>query len=242
MSNIQQFKMREGAFAEMRKKLLVKMTPVFIGFLVFIVLFDKYNPQNKDGNIDPFMIVIMCVVFVVGIYIGLKKLQKIIESYTLTFTGTSIIREQHNTPSIEISYAEITAIVKGQDGSLSVIGNSKLNAIGIFAQIEQRERVEELLAALKPITEATTGQTFLVKYGTILALPMIGAMAGVYLSNNKIIVALCGFSIVCVFVYSFYVRRKSKNIDNQTKKSEWVSILVLLSIVAIVYYKLTTLS
>ena len=77
------------------------------------------------------------------------------------------------------------------------------------------------------------------KYKWILIISMLGLMASVYLSTNKMIVGITGVILIAFLGYSFYEVRRNKNIDEKTKKGMWWLILVLFSIIGTMYFKLT---
>jgi len=68
---------------------------------------------------------------------------------------------------------------------------------------------------------------------------MIGSMAGVYISLNKIIVAISGTVLTILMIWSFYKIQKSKNVEHRVKRLAWWSLIVLISIIYVVILKLT---
>lgn len=64
-------------------------------------------------------------------------------------------------------------------------------------------------------------------------------MSAVYISKNKIIVSVSGTILLLVLGYSFFEIQRSKNIDSKTKKGMWRLILVTVSFIGVMYYKLT---
>ena len=64
-------------------------------------------------------------------------------------------------------------------------------------------------------------------------------MSAVYISKDKIIVGVSGTILLLVLGYSFFEIQRSKNIDSKTKKGMWRLILVTVSFIGVMYYKLT---
>lgn len=73
------------------------------------------------------------------------------ESFQLTITEDAVIREQLYTPTITIPRNRINEIFRTGAGVICIVGDSKLNAIGVPAQIENRDGLEHALAEIKPI-------------------------------------------------------------------------------------------
>ena len=64
-------------------------------------------------------------------------------------------------------------------------------------------------------------------------------MLCVYALNNKIIVGIAGVTLVVLMTWSFIKIRRSKNVDIKTKKSMWWILIVLASVIAVMFFKLT---
>ncbi|MFZ1457463.1 MAG: hypothetical protein WAT46_15575 [Saprospiraceae bacterium] len=64
-------------------------------------------------------------------------------------------------------------------------------------------------------------------------------MSAVYISKDKIIVGVSETILLLVLGYSFFEIQRSKNIDSKTKKGMWRLILVTVSFIGVMYYKLT---
>jgi hypothetical protein len=65
-------------------------------------------------------------------------------------------------------------------------------------------------------------------------------MTVVYVSDNKILVALSGLIVSSVLIRSFMQIRRNKNIDNKTKRSSYYKLLVLVSVVVVTIMKITS--
>ena len=64
-------------------------------------------------------------------------------------------------------------------------------------------------------------------------------MSAVYISKDKIIVGVSETILLLVLGYSFFEIQRSKNIDSKTQKGMWWLILVTVSFIGVMYYKLT---
>ena len=237
---MEQFKIRQGGFKEIRKAMLIRAIPISL-LAVFGGLAISYfntSGQQSDLSVFPFVIPAALGALAFGLYRGVTRQKEIFDSYRLTIDNSSITREQHNTPTITISYADLSEIIKNQNGSFTIKGNSSVNVIGVPSQIDEYERLEKSLAEIRHIS-VKSSEPFLQKFQGLLSILTIGLMAAVYISKDKIIVGVSGTVLLVFFGYSFFEIQRSKNVDSKTKKGTWWLILVTASIVAVMYYKLT---
>ncbi|MEQ1732803.1 MAG: hypothetical protein ABL940_03970 [Bacteroidia bacterium] len=237
---MEQFTIKENGFAELRKPLLIKLTLMLLLIIFGSLAISYFSTNNEQNNINTILFLIPLVLIVLGfsLYRSINKLQETFESYKLTIEDNSVTREQKNTPTITILNSEITEIVKNSNGSLTIKTNSILNHIGVPYQMNDFLRIEKTLSEVKQIS-IMTKKPFLQNFiGLVYVLP-IGLMAAIYLSQNKVIVGICGIVLLIVLGYSFFEMRRSKHIDNTTKKGLWWIFVVIASIIGIMYSKLT---
>ena len=237
---MQQFKIKPGGFEEIRKATLVKTIPIALIAVGIGFAISHFNSNGATSGADTliFVIPIMLGALSVGLYSGIKRQKQIFESYTLTVDTDAITREQYNTPPITIVKSEIMEINKNPNGSFTIKGNSMLNMIGVPAQIDNYETLERSLGEMKPVSDKSK-VSFLQRFRLLLVVLPLGLMAAVYLSGNKLVVGLSGTILLALLGYSFFVIQKSKNVDRRTKRGMWLAILVLLSIIGVMYFKLT---
>ena len=86
---MQQFKIRQNGFKEIRKNILLKSIPIFVILIIFIVVTGTINSRNKaeDINTLPFIIPIILGAAGFGIYRGIKKQAALFASYTLSISN-----------------------------------------------------------------------------------------------------------------------------------------------------------
>lgn len=236
---MQQFKIRQDGFKEIRKAMLIKAIPISLlaAFGGLAISHFNTNGQQSDVNVFPFVIPIVLGALAFGLYRGVNIQKEIFDSYILTLDENGVTREQHNTPTITISKADLSEIIKNSNGSFTIKGNSSVNMIGVPAQIDNYEQLEKSLSEIGQIL-TNNSEPFLQKYRGLLSILTIGLMAAVYISKNKIIVGVSGTVLLIVLGYSFFEVQRSKNVDNKTKKGMWWLILVTASIIGVMYYKL----
>ncbi len=237
---MEQFKIRKDGFKEIRKAMLIKAIPISLlaTFGGLAISHFNTNAQQSDINVFPFVIPLVLGALAFGLYRGVNRQKEIFDSYILTIDDNGITREQHNTPTISISNADLKEIIKNSNGSFTIKGNSTVNVIGVPSQIDDYKKLEKLLSEIRQILSKNS-EPFLQKYRGLLSILTIGLMAAVYISKNKIIVGVCGTVLISALGYSFFEVQRSKNIDSKTKKGMWWLIFVTASIIGVMYFKLT---
>jgi hypothetical protein len=236
---MEQFKLRQDGFKEIRKAMLIKAIPISLLAAFGGLAIGYFNASGQQSNLNtiPFVIVLVIGALAFGLYRGVKRQKEIFDSYVLTIDSNGIKRDQHNTPAITISNADISEIVKNSNGSFTIKGNSMVNVIGVPAQINDYQKLEKLLMEIKIISE-NKNLPILQRFSGLISILTIGLMAAVYISKEKLIVGMCGTTLLIVMGYSFFEVQRSKNVDSKTKKGMWWLILVAASIIATMYYKL----
>jgi len=236
---MQQFKIRQDGFKEIKKQMLIRTTPIILIAMIVGIVIGTVNSKDKatEINVLPFVIPFCAVVVGFGLYRGVHKQKALFESYTLTFTNNLITREQLNTQTISIYFNDIKEIVKNRKGSFTIKGKEVTDMIVVPSQIENYAQLQETLIQLKPITTKSNDH-FLQKYRGILAILTLGLMLCVYTVTNKVIVVLSGTLLIGLMLWSFFEVQRSKNIDNKTKRSMWWVLLVLASVIVIMIMKL----
>lgn len=237
---MEQFKIRQDGFKEIRKAMLIKAIPISLLAAFGGLAISHFNTsgQQSDVNVFPFVIPIVFGALAFGLYPVVNRQKEIFDSYQLTLDNNGITREQHNTPTITISNTDVIEIIKNPNGSFTIKGNSSVSVIGVPSQIDDYEKLEKSLAEIRQISTKSS-EPFLQKFRGLISILTIGLMAAVYISKDKIIVGVSGTVLLVVLGYSFFEVQRSKNVDSKTKKGMWWLILVVASIVGVMYYKLT---
>ncbi|MDB5276257.1 MAG: hypothetical protein JWR61_1212 [Ferruginibacter sp.] len=204
------------------------------------LIISKLNTSHEKNevNIFPYFIPVIAVIIGYQMYTGIKKMKINFESFQLTITDNVITREQNNLNSLSISAIEIKEIVKNNDGTIVVKGLTATDKIFIPAQIEDPTELEILLNLLHPVT-VKTKDSFLRKYGFLLSFVMLALMLGVYAGTNKILIVVCGVVLTGFLGWSIYNVQQNKNLDAKTKRSTWWMVVVLLSVIGVMIFKLS---
>lgn len=234
------FKISQDEFMKVRKKTLMRSIPMLIIAGAVGIAISTTNSKEKDDdvNILPIVIPILVVALGFGIYTGVNRQRAQIESYRLIIDNNIITREQLNTPTISIHFSNINEIVKHKNRGFTIIEKETRDLIIIPAQIEDYLILETTLQQIHPIS-ARKYSSLLDKYQNLAGLTTLGLMFCVYTVNNKLIIALSGSALVILLIWSFIKIRKSKNIDSKIKRNMWWGVLLIISVISVILFKLT---
>lgn len=191
-----------------------------------------------EVSILPFIIPVTIVVMGYATWSGLRKQQKLLESYVLTIDGNVITREQFNTEEVTIYFHEVKEIIRNNKGSIAIRGFDATDIIYIPAYIERPAELEALLSEIKPITGLSNAASTLQKVSPFLSLVNVGLLVTVYMTSNKIVVGAAGALLLGLTMWSYYRVRKSKNIERRTKNRLWLVLLLCFFVLITVILKL----
>ncbi len=200
-----------------------------------------HNNDTRQEQLSFWLIMtpLFIVLLAVGIYWGIQRQKVLFLSYRLTIDEHGIMREQATTPTIRLIREDIQKIYKDTNGSYAVKGNSINETILIPAQVQNPAALEERLARLSPLAPPPN---LPVVTRALWMLPVVTLvlMVVVYVSVNKTVVALSGTLLLGMLSYSLVATQRSKHVDGKTKRSMWLVLLVIASILAVMHAKLST--
>lgn len=234
------FKIRQSAFKEIKKQMLIKLIPINILVMVVSILIFSITTSHKEADIIPLFITIPAMVLFLsfGTFKGIDKQMSNFMSYTLTISNNVLTRESFNTPTISIKFDEVKSIVKNPNGSFIIKGEEKSDIIIIPFQIDNYEQLESELHQIQRIL-VKNKNTFLEKYQGWAGIFTLGLMYCFYTQNNKIVVGLTGSAILAIMIWGFISIRKSKSLDNSIIKRTWFLLVLIASIIGVMILKLT---
>lgn len=235
-----EFQIRENGFAEIKKGLIIKTIPIAIlaAGTGLVISHINSNGKTTDVNVLLFLIPLVVGALAFGLFKGINRQKELFESYKLIVNEYEIVREQNNTQTISIPRNEIKSIIKNPKGILTIVGSSSTDVIGVPSQINNSEKLEQVLSEIKPITYSDK-KPLIEKYKGVLILIVLGLMATVFISTNILLVGITGLILILFLGYSFYEVRRNKNINKRTKNSMWWLLLVLFSVIGNMYFKIT---
>lgn len=235
-----QFTPRPDSFKEIRKKIIVMMLIILSG-IVFIVLVVPVILSDKNSSDDPttwpYVLVLLTGVMGFSVFNALKRQKANFESYVLKITDEALVREAINVPTITLPKTEVREIIKNANGSFTIVGERRINAIGVPPQIDNPEKLEQLLNEIKTVN-VKASRSWLERLLIPISLSGAALMMTTFLASNKIIVFASGLTVVVILVYSMIVIHQSKNIDQRIKRMNFIMIVPLLAVIAAIILKL----
>ena len=232
------YKHTQDGFREIKKRTM-RITVPFVALALLLGFgISYYNAGGGDFTTLPLVVLIGLGAGGFGILKGLNRQRDLFNSYTLTMDESSLQREQLNTATLRISKADVKEIVRCPNGSILIKGREQTDTIIVSANIED---YDNFMAALREWGEVRNHEAKPLQQGLLLSL-IVGGMAliaTVYISTNKYLVLVSGTALLSGLVWSVYQVQTSKNVDRKTKRSLWWTVLVMLSVLGIMYAKLT---
>jgi len=232
-----QYKNAPVGFATVKKRILTRSIPlVLISALVGLSI--TFFSEKNGPDLLTWLIIILFIAAVMSYAVikSIKAQKEAYNSYSLTLGNNFLSRQQNNLTAITLFFNEITQITENKFGDLVVKGQKSDHLIVISAFIEDHAEIKSILQALQPITQSSTKNIF-QKYPLVAAVLPLGCMAAVYLINNKIVVSICGLILIAFMLWSFLKVRSSTQIPDNVKSKAWITLLVIASVAAIIYYK-----
>jgi len=236
---MQQFRIREGGFKEIRKATLLRAIPVLFASLLGTAAINILNSPDKETEISiwlklaPWLLVLMTIIMTIAI----KRLKMSYDSYTLTMSDDVITRQQLNMTTITIQLADIKEIIKERKGTFVIKGKNTTEKILVPVQIDQYDKLEVLLNDLLPVT-AEVSTSLLKKYQLIISFITMGLMFVMYVASNKLLVLVTGVSTVAILSWGLYEILRNKDTYYTTKSGIWRIVMALLYIIGAMIFKL----
>ena len=237
---MRQFKNKKEGYKTLRNTLLVLSVPSVLmacGFVYIIPTTGSVANQASNVNVFPYTMLLIIGIIAFSLFRSYKRQKVLFDSYTLTIDNESITREQYNTPTIRFSITDIRKITKTVKGAFVIQNTKTADYIVISADIEDKPELEMLLEKICEFT--LNSPRPILRYLMIpLAIVMFVMMAILFASDNKILVGISGPLLTAFLVWSFIGILRNKNMDKKTKRSSYLVIIVILSVIGTTIAKL----
>jgi hypothetical protein len=224
-----EFRIRPNGFNEIKKRLIVTMSALF-GAVIFLIVLLPALLSDEPSRFDtlPYLLPLFLGVFAFSVVNGIKKQRLVFESFRLRVDDEKIVRESLHTPTLTIYRKDVKTITKSSNGSFTIQGNSKLNAIGVPAQIENVHLLETTLNQIIPVTVRTT-KTFSERMFGPIALSGAGLMAVPIVSSNQTVVGISQVLVVLLLTVCLILIQQSRNVDRRTQRLSWVALIPIVA-------------
>jgi hypothetical protein len=234
-----QYKNSPERYPLFRLQIIVRMTILMLIITIgsFCI---SYFSGEKDSTSLYISLILMFFVLVAFSYIIVKtiKQQKIIyDSFNLTVGLDYLSRTQSNLPAITLFFNDIDKISENRLGYLKVDGKQKGQFIIISPYLEDKDKLKNELQSIKPFSDQRVENVFTTS-PFLLPLITIGSMAAIYISSNKVIVAIGGAILIPLLAWSFFKIGSMPKSANPLAKNRFLLVIVFISIIATIYYKL----
>jgi hypothetical protein len=234
-----QFKIGPEGLKAVQKTLFIKALPQMAVAIVGGILIGYFNTSNAKGNGSSYLVILPLILIgaTVFVWYTINQQIRLLGTYKLIVTETSIVREQSNLPKATIPIEDITNIIKDEERGIVIRGKAEGELILANKYLDDYDQLESLLSAIKPVVVLESKSLFLKYYG-FLSLLVVGLMACLYLSQNKIVTIITGLILVTGLTYAFFMVRNNPSIDPKIKKGTWTWLLLILIILLGMYSKL----
>jgi hypothetical protein len=233
-----EFRINEEQYRKFRRKFLAVYFPIFAGALLWIVVMETYTKQSSGFPAWAAAILIFMAYIGFTLFRLLRRQRQILMSYSVTISSDGITREQANTPTISISFMEIKEIIKTKKGGFLIKGLHRTDLIAIPRWLNENGQLEQELQKLAPIT-TDKRDPLMIRYRSLLVLLAVGMYICLYTFQNKVVIAASALVLVGLLGWSFYEIQISKNVTTYRKRSSWLYLLIIASIIYMTYIKLT---
>lgn len=232
------FKTHPDGFAIIRKQTLRRTIPVIlVALVIFVVINIRTSGTSKE--LYPLLIAAPLLLFVIGrsVYTGLKRRRRLFDSFTIEIDEDTVTRTQADTPALSLNRLEITSVSKDRQGIITIRGMDKQDLIVVPADMDRQEEMEAALARIIAFSEQQP-RPLGEYYGWIATVVAIGLMVAVNIVENKIIVLVSGILLIGLLTWSLLAVYRNKNVSNRYKRSSWVVLLVIASVIISILTKL----
>ncbi len=228
LSYPQTYRLTPAAYKAAQRRMIIAVPVLMLVFALPFAYAWYTNPVRTSVNWGKAAaIAIAIVIFVIIRLVKLIQRQKATyEEFALTIDHDRITGRTLLSQDIDISYIEVTQIVKHIDGSFIITAGPKNMVINIPADVERPEQLEELLSRIGSI--AINPVNWFSKYFKVIGLAVFALIIVYIYSRNKIVIGVIAPMLIAVFLWIFMNMRM---VGDEEKKPRSVKQIVGFSVI-----------
>src|SRR5689334_7380639 len=107
-----EFKIRPGAFPELKKRMIKIILPIYV-LLSAIIVYTSYYKDVESGTSWIFLLIPMVFftgIVGLGVFRSIQRQKQMMQSYRISIDANSIYRDQQGLPTIHIYKSEVLAL------------------------------------------------------------------------------------------------------------------------------------
>jgi hypothetical protein len=214
----------------------VRRTTLLSGGLLlpFVLAVPLIGGLLSGGDWTPvaFVLVVLPVPFLLGLWRGVGRRRRALDSYRVVLEGDEIIRVQEGLPDLVIRQEEVTEVVEPAGGGLLVHTADPDRVIPAPSGLEGYEELRALLGILKEISPRPPGPAGVALIPGLFPLAAVGGGLPVALfSDNRSAATFAALCAIGGFVWWFCQEQRSPHVDARTRLLSWLFVFAVLTLV-----------
>jgi hypothetical protein len=190
---------------------------------------------NDESPLPAWILIITIVItligLIIGIGVGLRRVQRTWASYRLILDENSVRRVQDGYPEVTIQSSEISKITETEERGIVVHSIRPYTYIGIPRAVEEYSEIRADLAkkhAIESMSRARGKIMQVLTLATGLLAP--AALWIIFLAKNKYVIVVTGSLLFIALLVSVVVILRSGSTSKQAKRISWLTLLPLIAI------------
>jgi lysylphosphatidylglycerol synthetase-like protein (DUF2156 family) len=230
---MREYKLPAAYFAKVRTRvlvwtLLISSIAATAGIRIAMALIGWLdNASHLPASVLSITVVFVVIALMVGLRIGLRRVQRSWESYRLILDENSIRRVQEGYPEITIQSSEISRITEAEGRGLIVHSVKPYTDIGIPRAVQEYAEIRADLEK-KHAIERISGARGKAMAALVIAIGLLTpvALLIIFLATNKLI----GTLLFSWLLASVVIVQRSGSASKQAKRISWLVSVPLLAI------------
>lgn len=238
MSQETEYRLDPAGFEPSRRRIVI-FTVVFWLVIFTVVTFIQdqgAGSNNVRANVITFLVSGAAIAF--GSYRAIRRQREGWGSFVLIVSEDCLIRRQVHVAELRLGREEVLRIKEFPKGGLLLEAGNKYKCMYIPESLVGLSEVKQSLAKWSAIVPATQSEVARwISWLLALALgivPFVTVMA----ATEKLVVVISGMFAVAILSTAILVMQWNPYLDRRLKRTSWMVVLPLMSILVKMYYSL----